>query len=88
MRGENIRLRKITRESKVTSNKQTIVKVINSSASPVKRVVVIDKGKNDGIFIGQNVIGTKGLVGQIIETNSLTSKVILILSLLMIHQVK
>ena len=78
LRGENIRLRKITRESKVTSNKQTIVKVINSSASPVKRVVVIDKGKNDGIFIGQNVIGTKGLVGQIIETNSLTSKVILI----------
>ena len=42
LRGENIRLRKITRESKVTSNKQTIVKVINSSASPVKRVVVID----------------------------------------------
>ena len=39
------------------------MKVINSSASPVKRVVVIDKGKNDGIFIGQNVIGTKGLVG-------------------------
>ncbi len=78
LRGENIRLRKITRESITTSKKQTIVKVINNSASPNKRVVLIDKGKSHGIYIGQNVIGTKGLVGQIIEVNSLSSKVILI----------
>ena len=78
MRGENIRLRKITRESITTSKKPTIVKVINNSASPNKRVVLIDKGKSHGIYIGQNVIGTKGLVGQIIEVNSLSSKVILI----------
>ena len=78
LRGENIRLRKITRESITTSKKQTIVKVINNSASPNKRVVLIDKGKSHGIYIGQNVIGTKGLVGQIIEVNSLSSKVVLI----------
>ena len=78
LRGENIRLRKITRESITTSKKQTIVKVINNSASPNKKVILIDKGKNHGIYIGQNVIGTKGLVGQIIEVNSLSSKVILI----------
>ena len=78
LRGENIRLRKITRESITTSKKQTIVKVINNSASPNKKVILIDKGKNHGIYIGQNVIGTKGLVGQIIEVNSLSSKVVLI----------
>tara|TARA_Y100000741_G_scaffold84737_1_gene62374 strand:- start:130 stop:975 length:846 start_codon:yes stop_codon:yes gene_type:complete len=78
LKGENIRLRKITEESSTTSKKQTIVKVINSSASPIKRIVVIDKGKKHGIYIGQNVIGTKGLVGQIVETSFLSSKVILI----------
>ena len=78
LKGENIRLRKITKESIITSKKQTIVKVINNSASPTKKVIVIDKGKKDGIYLGQNVIGTKGLVGQIIETNFLSSKVILI----------
>ena len=78
LKGENIRLRKITKESSITSKKQTIVKVINNSASPTKKVIVIDKGKKDGIYLGQNVIGTKGLVGQIIETNFLSSKVILI----------
>ena len=30
--------------------------------------------KKHGIYLGQNVIGTNGLVGQIIETNSLSSK--------------
>ena len=44
----------------------------------MKRIVVIDKGKKHGIYIGQNVIGTKGLVGQIVETSFLSSKVILI----------
>ena len=78
LKGENIRLRKITQESIITSKKQTIAKVINNSASPIKRVVVIDKGKKDGIYIGQNVIGINGLVGQIVETNFLSSKVILI----------
>ena len=71
LKGENIRLRKITKESSILSNKQTIVKVINTSASPTKKVILIDKGKKHGIYLGQNVIGTNGLVGQIIETNSL-----------------
>lgn len=78
LKGENIRLRKISKESSILSNKQTIVKVINTSASPTKKVILIDKGKKHGIYQGQNVIGTKGLVGQIIETNSLSSKVMLI----------
>ena len=78
LKGENVRLRKISKESSALSNKQTIVKVINTSASPTKKVILIDKGTKHGIYQGQNVIGTKGLVGQIIETNSLSSKVMLI----------
>jgi rod shape-determining protein MreC len=78
LKGENVRLRKISKESSALSSKQTIVKVINTSASPTKKVILIDKGTKHGIYQGQNVIGTKGLVGQIIETNSLSSKVMLI----------
>lgn len=78
LKGENVRLRKISKESSALSSKQTIVKVINTSASPTKKIILIDKGTKHGIYQGQNVIGTKGLVGQIIETNSLSSKVMLI----------
>ena len=78
LRSENIRLRKISKASNITSKKQTIVKVISNTASPNKRVVSIDKGEKYGVYIGQNVIGVNGLVGQIIETAFVSSKVILI----------
>ena len=78
LKDENIRLRKISKASNITSKKQTIVKVINNTASPNKRVVAIDKGEKHGIYVGQNVIGVNGLVGQIIDTAFLSSKVILI----------
>ena len=78
LRSENIRLRKISKASNITSKKQTIVKVINNTASLNKRVVSIDKGEKYGVYIGQNVIGVNGLVGQIIETAFVSSKVILI----------
>ena len=78
LKDENTRLRKISKASNITSKKQTIVKVINNTASPNKRVVAIDKGEKHGIYVGQNVIGVNGLVGQIIDTAFLSSKVILI----------
>ena len=78
LKDENIRLRKISKASNIMSKKQTIVKVINNTASPNKRVVAIDKGEKHGIYVGQNVIGVNGLVGQIIDTAFLSSKVILI----------
>ena len=78
LRDENIRLRKISKASNIISKKQTIVKVISNTASPNKRVVSIDKGEKYGVYIGQNVIGVNGLVGQVIETAFVSSKVILI----------
>jgi rod shape-determining protein MreC len=78
LRDENTRLRKISKASNITSIKQTIVKVINNTASPNKRVVSIDKGEKHGVYIGQNIIGVNGLVGQVIETTFISSKVILI----------
>ena len=72
------RLRKIKVQSERTSKKQLIAKIISDSASPTKNIVAIDKGKNDGVFVGQNVIGIKGLIGQVIETTFVSSKVILI----------
>ena len=77
LKDENTRLRKISKASNITSKKQTIVKVISNTASPNKRVVSIDKGEKYGVYIGQNVIGVNGLVGQVIETTFVSSKVIL-----------
>ena len=78
LKDENLRLRKISKASTKISEKQTLAKVINNKAHPSKKIITIDKGKKDGIFIGQNVLGLKGLIGQIIESSYLSSKVLLI----------
>jgi len=78
LKDENLRLRKISKASTKISEKQTLAKVINNKAHPSKKIITIDKGKKDGVFIGQNVLGLKGLIGQIIESSYLSSKVLLI----------
>ncbi len=78
LKDENLRLRKMSEASSKISDKQTLAKVINNKAHPNKKIVSIDKGKKDGVFIGQNVLGLKGLIGQVIETSYLSSKVLLI----------
>lgn len=77
LKDENLRLRKISEASTKISEKQTLAKVINNTAHPSKKIITIDKGKKDGVFIGQNVLGLKGLIGQIIESSYLSSKVLL-----------
>ena len=78
LKDENLRLRKISKASTKISEKQTLAKVINNKAHPSKKIITIDKGKKDGVFIGQNVLGLKGLIGQVIESSYLSSKVLLI----------
>ncbi len=78
LKEENNRLRKIKIQSERTSKKQLIAKIISGSASPTKNIIAVDKGKNDGVFSGQNVIGMKGLIGQVTETTFVSSKIILI----------
>ena len=78
LKDENLRLRKISEASTKISEKQTLAKVINNKAHPSKKIITIDKGKKDGVFIGQNVLGLKGLIGQVIESSYLSSKVLLI----------
>ena len=78
LRDENLRLRNMAKESTIIANKQTLVKVISTNAHPNKKIISIDKGRKEDIFEGQNVLGLKGLIGQVIEVNYLTSKVLLI----------
>ena len=78
LKEENERLLAIEKKSLTSTKKQKIAKVLNNSASPTRKIAIIDKGQNDGLFKAQNVIGINGLIGQIIELNMMSSKIILI----------
>ncbi len=50
-------------------------RVLSRSMDPWNMVVTIDKGSNDGIRSGLPVLGSSGLVGQVVSTTPFTSDV-------------
>jgi rod shape-determining protein MreC len=55
-----------------------IAKVIQRDVIPNKKSLKMNIGSKDKIKMGQTVMGVNGLIGQVVEINSFTSKVLLI----------
>ncbi|MGI6105473.1 MAG: rod shape-determining protein MreC [Raoultibacter sp.] len=53
----------------------TGARVVNRSINSWEQVITIDKGSNDGIITGLAVMGTSGVVGQVISTTSFSADV-------------
>ncbi|HFQ4954688.1 TPA: rod shape-determining protein MreC [Vibrio vulnificus] len=75
---ENQRLRKLLGSSFVRDEKKMVAEVMAVDTSPYRHQVVIDKGRIDGVYIGQPVINEKGIVGQITFVSAHNSRVLLL----------
>ncbi|HDY7721459.1 TPA: rod shape-determining protein MreC [Vibrio vulnificus] len=75
---ENQRLRKLLGSSFVRDEKKMVTEVMAVDTSPYRHQVVIDKGRIDGVYIGQPVINEKGIVGQITFVAAHNSRVLLL----------
>ncbi|AKC60457.1 rod shape-determining protein MreC [Blochmannia endosymbiont of Camponotus (Colobopsis) obliquus] len=58
--------------------RKMITKIIAVNIDPHRHQIIIDKGTNNNVYIGQPVINDKGVIGQVISTNKFTSRVMLI----------
>jgi rod shape-determining protein MreC len=78
LENEVTRLRaiKATATKKIENIK--IAKVIQRDVIPNKKSLKMNIGLKDNIKMGQTVMGVNGLIGQVVEINSFTSKVLLI----------
>jgi rod shape-determining protein MreC len=75
---ENVRLRELLSSSTVLQDSVLVAELVNVSPDLLKQQIVIDKGEDDGVYIGQPVIDAYGLVGQVVEVNVTQARVILI----------
>lgn len=75
---ENIRLREILNASSTIKNSVQIARIISTDINPFRHLVVINKGEQDGTYNGQALVDSNGVIGQILQTNFLSAKVILI----------
>ena len=75
---ENQRLRNLLGSTERVSERVLVAELISVDMDPFSRRIVLDKGARDGVSIGQVLIGSKGVMGQIIHTGPFTSNALLI----------
>ena len=78
LQNENNKLRSLLNSEKQFVNKRMITEVMSVKSDPFSLQLLIDKGADDGVFVGQPVINEKGVVGQVSQVGSTTSRVLLI----------
>ncbi len=76
---ENQKLSKLLGASySVKSKKFTMARINSVNQSRLKKQIIINKGSNDGLKIGQVALGVKGVVGQITQVTPLYSTILMI----------
>lgn len=76
---ENTHLRELLNASAIVSNESVLVaELVGVDPDPFRHEIIINKGKDDQLYIGQPVLDAYGLMGQVIEVGLMTSRVLLI----------
>ena len=78
LRTENDRMRELLGSRARLPSEVMIAELIGIVPNPDTLQVVIDKGSNEGVRIGQAVIDAEGLFGQVVETSAFNARVLLI----------
>ena len=79
LQDENKQLRKLLNSKRNFTNKRMITEVMSLRSDPFTHQLLIDKGALDGVYLGQPVINEQGVVGQVSQVGSTTSRVLLLI---------
>jgi rod shape-determining protein MreC len=72
---ENQRLRQMLVSAAQVADKAIAAELVEVSAEPFTRKVVVAKGAKDGVYVGQSVIDAHGIMGQVTQVAGNVSRV-------------
>lgn len=75
---ENARLRELLNSSALLDSSVLVAEIIAFDPDPSRVEVVIDKGANAGLYVGQPMLDASGIIGQVIGVGPGQARVILI----------
>lgn len=75
---ENMRLKELLGSSFRLQERVQVAELLTIDLDPFSQQVVIDKGENYGIYVGQPVLDATGVMGQVTETSAVSSRVVLL----------
>ncbi len=75
---ENARLRSLLRSAERVTDRAVVAELLAVHPEPSTKKITLNKGSNDGVYIGQPVIDAYGAMGQVTELGVFTATVTLI----------
>lgn len=82
LESENSELRELLKSSsKVQHERISVAQLLAVSTDPLASELIIDKGLHAQVYEGQPIVDANGIVGQVIQVGSNTSRVLLITDL-------
>ena len=75
---ENFRLRELLSATPKIGEEVLIAEIINVDVDPYRQLTIINKGKNDKVYVSQPIIDAEGIIGQTIHVSATSSTVMLI----------
>ena len=75
---QNARLQGVLSTTKPEQYDLHLAQVIGTDTNPLKQIVVLNKGREDGVKVGQTAIDESGILGQIINVYPNTSRLLLV----------
>ncbi|WP_084632040.1 rod shape-determining protein MreC [Oceanospirillum maris] len=74
---ENLRLRELLNAEKLFEDNFLLGEVIGLDADAFTHQVLVNRGRQDGVYQGQAVVDALGLMGQVIAVSAYTSRILL-----------
>lgn len=78
LEAENAQLRAMLSLTKQLESKVMAAQLFAIDADDFDHEVILDKGNKDGVYTGQPVLDSYGIVGQVVEVNDFSSRVMLV----------
>ena len=78
IRKENSQLKALLSASSTANNRAMAAEILAVDTTPSRQLFVLNKGKQDQVYVGQPVLDAKGVIGQVIDIGMKTSTVLLI----------
>jgi rod shape-determining protein MreC len=78
LEAENARLRALLDSTKKVGDNILIAEILSVDLNPFRNMILINRGSNDGAYVGQAVIDADGVIGQIIRDRKISAEAMLI----------
>ena len=78
LQAENVRLQALLNSTAILRDDVLVAELIGVSPDPVRHQLILNKGADDGVYMGQPLIDAAGLMGQVMEVSEFTSRALLV----------